>query len=146
MSHQPYTFSQNDIPEVARMLNELTLPVNILCFVGTLGAGKTSLIKEVLRLNGIDEEIQSPTFTYVNRYTNAQGLTFFHFDLYRMKNQDEFIDAGFEEMLDMPDSWSFIEWPEVIFPLLKKRKIAIIALQHCDPETRLITFKISSPH
>jgi len=90
---------------------------------GPLGAGKTTIVKEILRQLGVTEEVTSPTFTYVKNYTNASGKTFHHFDLYRIGSQEEFISSGFDEYLHAPDSYCFIEWPEIIFPLLDHAEI-----------------------
>ena len=92
--------------------------VKVLTFTGVLGAGKTTLIRALLRKCGIHEVITSPTFTYVNAYENTQGQMFYHFDCYRIKTLEEFKAAGFDEYLYQPHSWALIEWPEVIEPLL----------------------------
>ncbi len=90
----------------------------VFTFTGPLGAGKTTLIKRLLARCGVKEVVTSPTFTYVTVYTNDQGQTFYHFDLYRLKTLADFSQAGFEEYLYEPNSWAFVEWPEIIMPLL----------------------------
>lgn len=94
---------------------------SIITLTGTLGAGKTTLVQAVLRRLGVTEEITSPTFTYVNLYHADGDATIYHFDLYRLSSPDEFIDQGFHEYLEQPNSWSFIEWPDVIAPLINAR-------------------------
>jgi len=69
--------------------------------------------------------VQSPTYTYVSVYHLPNNKTIYHFDLYRIPSLDEFIVAGFDEYLYRPNSWCFIEWPEVILPLLKERTLCI---------------------
>lgn len=91
---------------------------SVFTFTGPLGAGKTTLVQSVLKACGVKEVIASPTFTYVNIYTNAQGQTFYHFDLYRITTVEEFLSLGFDEYLYQANSWAFIEWPEVIKSLL----------------------------
>lgn len=83
---------------------------------GHMGAGKTTFINALCKEWGI-EESSSPTFSLVNEYRSSEGLTIFHFDLYRLKDIDEALDIGFEEYLDR-GAYVFIEWPEIILPLL----------------------------
>ncbi len=97
---------------------------------------KTTLIKEFLRQCGVTEVVQSPTFTYLNVYQGDKGAEFYHFDLYRLSANQDFIDAGFYEYLYAPKSWAVIEWPEIIMPLLKHRvchvtmTIAVLKVEH----------------
>ena len=90
----------------------------VMTFTGPLGAGKTTLIRALLRKLGVTEPITSPTFAYINMYTTDEGKTVHHFDLYRITNQDEFVQKGFDEYLYAPESLSLIEWPAIIEPLL----------------------------
>ena len=103
---------------VAAQLKNLMDHCQVFTFTGPLGAGKTTLVSELLRQTGIKGPITSPTFTYVNEYENEQGKRFYHFDLYRVKSLAEFLSSGFDEYLYAPASWALIEWPEVISPLL----------------------------
>lgn len=93
----------------------------VFTFTGSLGTGKTTLIRALLRRCGVTGVIASPTFTIVQMYRGAHGDTLYHFDCYRLKSLSEFRDAGFDEYLYEPGSWCFIEWPEVIMPLLHHR-------------------------
>ncbi|MCF7799437.1 tRNA (adenosine(37)-N6)-threonylcarbamoyltransferase complex ATPase subunit type 1 TsaE [Candidatus Babeliales bacterium] len=111
----------------------------ILTFKGPLGAGKTSLIKEILRSCGIKEIITSPTFNYVNIYKAENSINiYYHFDLYRINSLSEFIALGFDEILHScvtdKQSWCLIEWPEVIKHLLDqenfKKNILEISLSY----------------
>ena len=61
-----------------------------------------------------------PTFTYMNQYKGMDGW-FYHLDLYRMGSLQDFMQAGFGEYLEQPNSWVLIEWPEIIEPLLKRK-------------------------
>lgn len=77
---------------------------------GDLAAWKTTFTKHILAdILKIDDDITSPTYTYYNKYDNH-----YHFDLYRMKDYDEFFAIGWEDILDN-NSWVIlIEWPELI--------------------------------
>ena len=77
---------------------------------GNLGAGKTTLVRSILRELGITGTIKSPTFTLVEPY-HIQKLQIYHFDLYRFIDQHEWYGAGFDEYFTQ-DSVCFIEWAE----------------------------------
>ncbi len=81
-------------------------------FYGEMGAGKTTLIKQVCKYMGINDNITSPTFAIVNEYKN-KNIRINHFDFYRLQSIKEVFDIGFEEYLDSGD-YCFIEWPEII--------------------------------
>ncbi|MCA3072261.1 MAG: tRNA (adenosine(37)-N6)-threonylcarbamoyltransferase complex ATPase subunit type 1 TsaE [Rhodocyclaceae bacterium] len=83
---------------------------------GPLGAGKTTLVRTLLRTLGERGRVRSPTFTLVEPY-RAGGLELAHLDLYRFENAAEWSDAGFDEYLG-GDTVSLIEWPERAAPLL----------------------------
>src|SRR5438128_1132324 len=106
------------IDQAAQLLCHHMPQAQVFTFTGTLGAGKTTLIQRFLSMAGVTEGVTSPTFTYVNIYTTKQGQTFYHFDCYRLQSLHEFIASGFHEYLYAPNSWSLIEWPEIVMPLL----------------------------
>lgn len=118
MYKQELIYSLDQLDQAVELLYKQLPQFKNLTFEGPLGAGKTTLVRALLRKCGITGVISSPTFTYVNVYENEQGQTFYHFDLYRIKSVSEFLSLGFDEYLHMPSSWVFIEWPEVIHPLL----------------------------
>jgi tRNA threonylcarbamoyladenosine biosynthesis protein TsaE len=80
-------------------------------FRGEMGAGKTTLVKEIGQQLKIKSIVQSPTFSLVNPYETESGEIIYHFDLYRLENVHEAIDIGIEEYLDS-GHLCFIEWPE----------------------------------
>ncbi len=111
-------FDLSQLDNVAQKLYSYKETCTVYTFTGPLGAGKTTLVKSLLSHFGVKEPITSPTFNYVNSYQNSSGEILYHFDLYRLKNIHEFLEAGFDEFLYRENSWSFIEWPEIIVPLL----------------------------
>ncbi|MFC1841620.1 tRNA (adenosine(37)-N6)-threonylcarbamoyltransferase complex ATPase subunit type 1 TsaE [Candidatus Dependentiae bacterium] len=114
-----FTYGLSDIPNVVQYLKDKFNDCRIFVFYGPLGAGKTTLIRELLKNSGVKDVVTSPTFTYLNLYKNDQGQQFCHFDLYRLSNVNDFLGAGFDEYLNDEEIICFIEWPEVIEPLLK---------------------------
>ena len=83
---------------------------------GDMGVGKTTLIKAIVKALGSDDVANSPTFAIVNEYQTAQD-TIYHFDLYRIKDEEEALNFGMDDYL-ASKSWLFIEWPDKILNLL----------------------------
>lgn len=110
---------------------------SIVCLFGPLGAGKTTFVKGLAAgAAGIDiQQINSPTFVYLNIY-NGQHRIVYHFDLYRLRNADEFLSMGFDEML-FAGGVCCVEWSERIATLLPPACIKI-TMQHVDENTRSI--------
>jgi tRNA threonylcarbamoyladenosine biosynthesis protein TsaE len=132
----------DQIPDVVIQLGELLNRCQVMTFTGPLGAGKTTLVQSMFRAQGITEPIMSPTFTYVNSYKDPLGRTFYHFDLYRIDSAQNFLAQGFEEYLYAPQSWAFIEWPEVIAPLLTHEVCHVTIEYHPQgAEKRLLTIE-----
>jgi tRNA threonylcarbamoyladenosine biosynthesis protein TsaE len=95
-----------------------SLPQNcIVCFFGDLGAGKTTFIKGLAQgaSNFPSEQVNSPTFVYLNIYNGER--TIYHFDLYRLRDADEFLSMGFEDFL-FAQGICCVEWSEKIQSLL----------------------------
>lgn len=125
----------DELPVVAKELVS-KFKHKIVLFEGELGAGKTTLIKELVKQLGSTDEASSPTFSIVNEYDSPNGKIF-HFDFYRIKSEEEALDFGTEEYLDS-GNWCFIEWPDKIENLLFDdfHKIKIIS----EDGTRNIIF------
>ncbi|MEP3570840.1 MAG: tRNA (adenosine(37)-N6)-threonylcarbamoyltransferase complex ATPase subunit type 1 TsaE, partial [Flavobacteriaceae bacterium] len=104
-------FQLKDLKTVSKSIIK-AVPSRTLCFYGEMGAGKTTLIKELVKeLGGIDHA-NSPTFGLVNEYhDNNNKLLAYHFDFYRIKNEVEALDLGLEDYFNS-QAWIFIEWPE----------------------------------
>lgn len=110
----------------------------IVCFFGPLAAGKTTLIKGLVRgaIHYDVSLVHSPTFNYLNIYKGKMG-ELYHFDLYRLGHAEEFLALGFEEFLEHP-GLKCIEWAERVAPLLPSDVITI-TLQHVAAQCRDIT-------
>ena len=107
----------------------------ILLFYGEMGAGKTTLIKEICSLLDIEDKISSPTFSLVNEYKSRQGESVYHFDFYRIKNIEEAMDIGTEEYLES-NNFCLIEWGERISQLLPPHTKVTISIN--EDQTRTI--------
>ena len=136
------SYTINELHTVAQQLAALRATCAIFTFTGSLGAGKTTLVRELLRICGVTTPITSPTFTYVNLYTNEKKETFYHFDCYRLTTTQQFIEAGFDEYLYVPDSYSFIEWPQVVMPLLT-HNVCHVIIEYDGHEARSLTYTIT---
>jgi tRNA threonylcarbamoyladenosine biosynthesis protein TsaE len=138
MNKKTFIVSEKELDQVIDYLFDLMKDIHIFTFIGSLGAGKTTIIRQILKKWGIEGKITSPTFSYLNIYVNNLGEHFYHFDLYRINTMDQFLAAGFDEYLHMPQSWSFIEWPTVILPLLNKEKSCNITIEYAENNAKRI--------
>lgn len=128
------TYSIAELPEVAGMVLENTSSKTLL-FYGSMGAGKTTLIKELAKKLGVQNNISSPTFSLVNEYALSSDKLY-HFDFYRINDESEALDIGIEEYL-ASGHWNLIEWPEKIVGLLPQINTSIELTQN-DNGTRTI--------
>lgn len=115
----------------------LALPINsIVCLFGDLAAGKTTFIKGLAQgAAEIDPlEVQSPTFTYLHIYEGKK--TIYHFDLYRLRDIDEFLSMGFDEYFEA-GGICCIEWSERIASYLPADCIQIY-MEHAEGDQRII--------
>tara|TARA_B100000767_G_scaffold207028_1_gene193947 strand:+ start:401 stop:808 length:408 start_codon:yes stop_codon:yes gene_type:complete len=109
-------YTLEDLPHIASEIISSVTNKKLL-FYGQMGVGKTTLIKEICNQLGVLDTISSPTFSLVNEYNTSNKLKVFHFDFYRIENEEEALDIGIEEYFDT-SHWCFVEWPENIENLL----------------------------
>lgn len=105
----------NDIEHVAKQVSD-ALTGKMLLLYGSMGAGKTTFVKAFAKALGSKDDVSSPTFSIINDYELDDGLLY-HFDLYRIKDQEEAMQFGIEDYLSS-GQWIVIEWPETIMDLL----------------------------
>ncbi len=113
------------LKEAAKHFLKETEGHRIFAFYGQMGSGKTTFIKALCKELGVTDIVTSPTFTLVNEYKRPGISPVFHFDFYRIKKITEVLDFGIEEYFDS-DSFCFMEWPELIEPLLPDEALKII--------------------
>lgn len=96
----------------------------VFAFYGSMGAGKTTLIKVLCHELGVTDIVQSPTFAIINEYLTPAGESIYHFDFYRIKKAEEAMDIGYEDYI-YSGSYCFIEWPELIGDLLPPEVVKV---------------------
>lgn len=112
---------------------------DVIVLTGDLGSGKTKLTEGILTYFGLEKEISSPTFTIVNEYY-TQNLNIYHFDVYRLEEEEEFLAIGGEEYFDK--GACIIEWGEMIENMLPQNYTKIIFTRDLENENlRKISIK-----
>jgi|TARA_B110000967_G_scaffold43710_1_gene43928 tRNA threonylcarbamoyladenosine biosynthesis protein TsaE len=111
-----------------------------LLFNGTMGSGKTTLIKAIVSKLGSTDSVSSPTFSLVNEYKINNSIAY-HFDFYRIENETEVLDIGIEDYF-LEDSWCFMEWSEKI-PNLIPDNVNYINFKVLDDDNRTIEIDLN---
>lgn len=135
------TYTQQDLSNVSKKLLDQFSGQKVWLFVGEMGAGKTTLIKSVCQHLGVVDEMSSPTFSIVNEYRTKTDKEVYHFDFYRMEDQNEAVNIGIEDYFFSGDP-CFIEWPEIITPFLPEKYLEI-SIKLVDSNTRHLTASIN---
>lgn len=103
-----------DLDEVSKVILEEAQKEKVILFFGEMGMGKTTLIKNLCKLLNVKDQVSSPTFSLVNEYFSETAQTpVYHFDFYRLENEEEAMDMGYEEYF-YSNGYCLIEWPEKI--------------------------------
>lgn len=129
-----------DIPRVAKEFLDELGHHKVFAFQGEMGVGKTSFIIQLLKAMGIEHPEGSPTYSLVNTYESPMFGEVLHFDLYRLKDEEEAIDAGIEEMF-YSNNICLIEWPEQAEGILPIQTVWV-KLQRLEDNTREIYIKL----
>lgn len=116
--------TEDQLDEVAREIITLVEVCPVVCFYGEMGAGKTTLIKVICKNIGVQDSMNSPTFSIVNEYRDESDDPVYHFDFYRIENLREALDIGVEEYF-YSENLCFIEWPEKIKELIPENHLEI---------------------
>jgi tRNA threonylcarbamoyladenosine biosynthesis protein TsaE len=134
------TLSLDNEQETERLgaaLADVLPPQTVVALIGTLGAGKTRLVQAVATALGVPAgTVTSPTFVLVNEYRQGR-LPVFHFDTYRLKDDDEFIELGPDEYF-AADGLTFIEWADRVEHLLPEERVEI-EIEVTGDTTRRVT-------
>jgi tRNA threonylcarbamoyladenosine biosynthesis protein TsaE len=116
-------YSLEDLSKVAAAIIASAKNKTLL-FYGEMGVGKTTLIKEICKQLDVVDKVSSPTFSLVNEYYTSKAVAIFHFDFYRITNEEEAFDIGIEEYLYNND-WCLVEWPQNVENLLPLEAVKI---------------------
>lgn len=116
-------YSLNELSQIAKDVIK-NASNKVLLFYGEMGVGKTTLIKEICKNLGVEDIAHSPTFSLVNEYQTNNNDTVYHFDFYRIENEEEAYDMGVEDYL-YSNNWCLIEWPENIKNLLPLEAVVV---------------------
>lgn len=125
--------SENETKLIGKKIAEQLKKGDVVVLTGDLGSGKTKFTEGVLQYFELDNEISSPTFTIVNEYANEKE-TIYHFDVYRLEDEDEFYAIGGEEYFQK--GICLIEWGEMIEKALPNKYIHISFSRNLDEENR----------
>lgn len=125
----------NELSLAAAKLLDFASTGKVFLFEGDMGAGKTTLIKALCEELGMADNASSPTYSIVNEYRYPDGKIY-HFDFFRIKNEGEAYDIGFEEYL-YSGEYCFIEWPERIQSLWPETYIEV-SIHQTENEKRIL--------
>lgn len=115
-------FTLEEIHTVAKKMLPIIDTHRVIAFHGQMGAGKTTLIKAFCKAMGVQDVISSPTYSLINSYKTPNNTAIFHIDLYRIKDEEEAINAGIEDCL-YSTHICLIEWPDKIENLLPENTL-----------------------
>lgn len=130
-------FSLGELPAVVSKLISEAGSKRTIALQGSMGAGKTTLVHAFCDALGVRDAVGSPTFSIINEYGTTGGPVY-HIDCYRLRDEQEAIDAGVEDCL-YSGNWCFVEWPEKIPHLLPPDTMRIF-LEQQEDGSRLLTF------
>ncbi|MHC1703720.1 MAG: tRNA (adenosine(37)-N6)-threonylcarbamoyltransferase complex ATPase subunit type 1 TsaE [Tenuifilaceae bacterium] len=111
----------------------------IICFYGSMGAGKTTIIKAICHELGVKDNVASPTFALVNEYRDKKSNPVYHFDFYRINKIEEVFDFGYEEYFYKTEGICLIEWPELIESILPLDNVCKISIIVNSDGSRIVT-------
>ena len=130
-----------ELSEVSDFLISLRQEAEVIAFYGSMGAGKTTLIKNLCHRMGVTDEVNSPTFAIVNEYVTEEGEPVYHFDFYRIKKIEEAYDIGYDNYF-YSGSLCLIEWPEMIESLLPEKYVRVDIMPGDSDKERVIRCKV----
>lgn len=129
--------SLDGIADAARQFVDAMGENKVFALFGPMGVGKTTFVKAVCEILGVEDTITSPTFAIVNEYRTNTGDQIFHFDFYRIRKVEEVYDMGYEDYV-YSGAVCFLEWPELIEGLLPEDAVRV-TLSEEEDGTRTIT-------
>ena len=130
------TFTIDTLEETCKQIWEAGKKFKTWVFYGDMGVGKTTFIHKLCETLGVTSTVSSPTYGIINEYESRVAGVIYHMDWYRIKSEQEAIEAGIEDSI-YSGNYCFIEWPQKAETLLPE-KIFKLTLSLIDFETRKI--------
>lgn len=135
------SYTLADIQKAADQFWQYAHQFRVIAFNGGLGAGKTTFTRALCAHIGVADVVSSPTFSLINEYhfrdSGGQAHILYHSDWYRLRDEEEAIQAGVEDMLARHDAWCIVEWAERVPGLLPPRHLEVQFLPG-DQEQRVL--------
>ncbi|BAX80320.1 tRNA (adenosine(37)-N6)-threonylcarbamoyltransferase complex ATPase subunit type 1 TsaE [Labilibaculum antarcticum] len=131
--------SLKEINAVAKEFLSLVGSKRVFALYGAMGVGKTTFVKAICDEMGVEDTINSPTFSIVNEYHTSKEDIIYHFDFYRIEDVKEAYDFGYEDYF-YSNAMCFIEWPEKIESILPNDAVAVLFEEESDG-SRTITIR-----
>ena len=129
--------SQDDLPDVAEAVIEALGRRTVVAFRGEMGAGKTTLIREICDRLGVADTVTSPTFAIINGYKDRGHRPVYHFDFYRINRIEEAFDFGYEEYF-YSGNLCLVEWPEKIEQLMPAEGVMTVLIDVTGDDSRVL--------
>lgn len=130
-------FTLENIHAVANELWHALQTYNVWAFDAAMGAGKTTFIHALCDVLEVSDTVSSPTFSIINQYQAKSGKTIYHLDLYRIRDEEEAIEAGVEDVL-YSGELCLVEWPEKI-PGLLPEDVIHLSIETINESARRIS-------
>ncbi len=132
------TFSLSQIDNVVQQVWQHNKHKKVWLFYAGMGCGKTTFINALCKYLQVNEVSSSPTFSIINEYKSDDAGIIYHLDLYRLKDAEEAINAGVEDVL-YSNNYCFVEWPEKAMEIMPD-DVCEIKIELVDNEKRTIVF------
>jgi tRNA threonylcarbamoyladenosine biosynthesis protein TsaE len=133
-------FTLDQIQDIASKLLAETPSYKVFAFHGEMGAGKTTFIHALCEAMNISDVVTSPTFSIINQYKTKDGQTVYHMDIYRIKDENEAINAGVEDCLYSGNT-CLVEWPEKTADIFPDNTLHIY-ITSIDDNTRKLKYNL----
>ncbi len=131
-------YDLNELNAVVKAVWEKNKQKKVWLFYAQMGCGKTTFINALCKLLQVDEVSSSPTFSIINEYKSDLVGTVYHLDLYRLKDDEEAINAGVEDVL-YSNQYCFVEWPEKAMDIMPNN-VCEIYMKLIDDNRRQINY------
>jgi tRNA threonylcarbamoyladenosine biosynthesis protein TsaE len=135
-----YSFKKENIHSVAKEILQQLKQYKVWAFDAAMGSGKTTFIHALCDELGVNDAVGSPTFSIINEYQSKDGNIIYHLDLYRIKDDEEAIQAGVEDVL-YSGELCLVEWPNKAADLFPDDTV-YLSIEIIDTNTRRITIKV----